>query len=304
MKVVDLTKTTKEDAGVMAFGFFDSIHVGHQKVIGDAVRLAKEKGTVSSVFLFRNNIFPLFGVEKYPIFTFEERLTLIEALGSDVVYYVDADKAYLSLSPEAFIKDLQNKLVLQGFTCGKDFTFGAKGKGTVEDLKRLIGGVYVVSDLVTIDGAKVSSERVKQCLGDGDLLTVKSCLNRDFAINRRVVSGRNDGVKMGFPTINCALGDVPLKPGVYFTEIVAGGKCYKAVTNVGTHPTFNDMKSNIESNLLDFNGDLYDSDVEIVFLKYHRGIVKFNKVEELTLQIKNDVVSRREYDQVRTVRHG
>ena len=296
MKVVDLTKITKEDAGVMAFGFFDSIHVGHQKVIGDAVRLAKQTGAISSVFLFRNNIFPLFGVEKYPIFTFEERLALIEALGADVVFYVDADKAYLSLSPEAFIDDLKTKLFLRGFTCGKDFTFGAEGKGNVEDLKRLIGGVYAVSDLVTIGEAKVSSERVKKCLNEGDLSAVKACLNRDFAIKRRVISGRNDGAKIGFPTINCALGDVPLKPGVYFTDIVAGGNRYKAVTNVGTHPTFNDMKSNIESNLLDFSGDLYESEVEIVFLSYHRGIVKLAGIEDLTAQIKKDVIARRKYD--------
>ena len=296
MKVIDLAKSIKEDAGVMAFGFFDSIHVGHRKVICDAVRLAKLNGAISSVFLFRNNIFPLFGVQKFPIFTFEERLSLIETLGVDAVFYVDADEEYLSLSPEDFIADLKKKLTLKGFTCGSDFTFGAKGKGNVGDLKRLIGGAYEISDLVTVDGAKVSSEWVKKCLSQGDLTTVKKCLDRDFAIKRTVVSGRSDGAKIGFPTINCALGDVPIAPGVYFTLITVDGKRYKAVTNVGTHPTFDDLKCNIESNLLDFNGNLYQKEVEIAFLKYHRGIVKFGRIEELVAQITMDVSARREYD--------
>ena len=304
MKVVDLTKTTKEDAGVMAFGFFDSIHVGHRKVICDAVRLAKQNGVSSSVFLFRNNIFPLFGVEKYPIFTFEERLALIEALGVDVVYFVDADKDFLSMSPDGFLDVLKSKLVLKGFTCGKDFTFGAEGKGGVEDLKRAIGGAYEISDLLTVEGEKISSERVKIALSEGNLALVETLLDRPFCVKRKVISGRNDGAKIGFPTINTELLTAPLKPGVYFTEITAGGKRYMAVTHVGTHPTFDDLKINIESHLLDYSGNLYENEVEITFLKYHRGIVKFSKITELTAQIAADVSARREYDQIRTVRHG
>ena len=111
MRVVDLSKVNYEQGGIIAFGFFDSIHVGHQKVIGDAVRLANEKRVQSSVFMFRNNIFPLFGIDKCPIFTFEERLSFIESLGVDCVYYVDADKDYLSLSPVDFVKDITKKLI-------------------------------------------------------------------------------------------------------------------------------------------------------------------------------------------------
>lgn len=304
MKVFDLSKVFHEDAGVMAFGFFDSIHVGHRKVILDAVRLSKQKGAASSVFLFKNNIFPLFGVQKYPIFTFEERLSFIEMLGVDAVYYVDADKEYLSLTPEEFILDLKKRVSLVGFTCGKDFTFGAGRKGSVDDLKRLIGGDMLVSDLLTVEGEKVSTERVKFALSQGDLAAVETFLDRPFSIKRKVVSGRNDGAKIGFPTINTELFTVPLKAGVYFTEITVNGKSYQAVTNVGTHPTFDDLKSNIESYLLDFSGDLYEREVELTFLKYHRGIVKFSKITELTAQIASDVSARREYDQIRTVRHG
>ena len=296
MKVVDLSKVQMQEAGIIAFGFFDSIHIGHVKVIGDAVRLAKQEGTVSSVFLFRNNIFPLIGVKKYPIYTFEERLSLISDLGVDVVYYVDADQTFLSLSPQDFLLDLQEKLNIKGFTCGVDFTFGKDGNGNVNDLISTIGGVYSISELMMVDGVKVSTERVKTALSDGDLDLVKRLLGRDFVIERKVISGRNDGSKIGFPTINNELFTVPLKQGVYFTKVLSDNILYQAVTNVGGHPTFDDEKVNIETFLLDYKGDLYEKTVKIVFFKYHRVITKFNCIDKLIERIQKDVDLRRKYD--------
>ncbi len=296
MRVVDLSKVNYEQGGIIAFGFFDSIHVGHQKVIGDAVRLAKEKGVQCSVYMFRNNIFPLLGIDKSPIFTFEERLSFIEPLGVDCVYYVDADNNYLSLSPSDFVKDITKKLSVDGFSCGKDFTFGAGGKGSVNDLITMIGGTFAVSDLMTVDGQKVSTERVKTALAQGDLKAVRRFLGREFSLSRNVVKGRNDGVKMGFPTINNELLSVPIKEGVYFTQVSFGQKIYKAVTNVGAHPTFDDGKRNIESYLLDFDSDVYGAKSTVTFLKFHREIVKFDSIEALKRTIENDVLLRRKYD--------
>ncbi len=296
MRVCDLTKVKREKAGIMAFGFFDSIHLGHQQVIEAALRLAREKHSVASVFLFQNNIYPILGIEKYPIYTFEERIALIERLGIDTVYYVNADADYLALAPEAFLADIRSKLELDGFTCGKDFTFGAKGKGRVPDLVSGIGGTFEVIDLAVLDGEKISTERVKTALREGDLGAVRENLGRDFTITRRVVPGRKDGAKLGFPTINTALYTVPIKEGVYFTEVGVDGKCYRAVTNVGAHPTFQDMSSNIESHILDFEGELYGRDVTITFLSYHRGVENFSAVEALRERIAADVKERREYD--------
>ena len=296
MRVNDLSKVKGENAGIMAFGFFDSIHLGHRSVISEAIRLARESGTVASVFLFRNNIFPILGIEKYPIYTFEERLALIDSLGVDAVYFVDADKEYLSLSPDSFISDLKEKIALSGFTCGSDFSFGAMGRGEVSDLIASIGGKYRVIDLLTIDGEKVSTERVKDALRRGDLSAASSYLGRTFTLRRNVMRGRSDGSKMGFPTVNTEILSAPLRDGVYFTTVSFDGSIYRAVTNVGTHPTFDDMKRNIESYLLDYEGDLYGEEIEISFLRYHRGIEKYDSVDELKDKIDNDVRERRMYD--------
>ena len=252
MIIEDLNQVNQENAGVMAFGFFDSIHLGHREVIRSAVHLAKEMGTISSVFLFKNNIYPLLGIEKSPIYSFEERINLIRTLGVDAIYYVDADQEFLSLSPEDFLSDLQSKLDIKGFACGRDFTFGHMGKGTVNDLIRLLKVDHCVVDLLEIDADKVSSERVRSALRMGDLPLVKRFLGRDFAIERPVLRGRTDGGKMGFPTINVDLLSVPLCEGVYFTDVIVDCVRYQAVTNVGSHPTFSDMRVNIESHLLSF----------------------------------------------------
>ena len=296
MKVVDLSKVIREDAGVMAFGFFDSIHVGHRQVISQAVSLAHTIGCVASVFLFKNNIYPLLGMEKYPIYTFDERLALIADLGVDVVYFVDADKQYLSMSKEAFLSDISDKLSLKGFTCGKDFPFGAGGLGGVVDLISFIGGTYTVLDLAEAGGEKVSSERVRAALRVGDLRQVRAFLGREFSVLRTVVHGRSDGAKLGFPTLNTPLLTVPLLEGVYFTTVTVDGTAYRAVTNVGTHPTFGDMNSNIESFILDFDRDLYGKEIKLTFLSYHRRIERFSDVAALKERIAQDVAQRRLYD--------
>ena len=296
MRVIDLSKCIGENAGIMAFGFFDSIHLGHQAVIRQAVSLAREINAKSSVFLFKNNIFPLLGIEKHPIYTFEERIELIRSLGVDSVFYVDADQSYLSLSPIEFISDLKRKVRLCGFTCGVDFSFGALGCGRARHLEEGIGGRFSVLDLLQVKGQKISSERVKSALLKGDLSTVFDCLGREFSIVRKVEFGRKDGGKLGFPTVNTALLSVPLRSGVYFTDVKADGKNYRAVTNVGAHPTFADMTVNIESHLLDFEEDLYGKEVTITFLKYHRMIERFDSPEMLAARIAEDVSERRAYD--------
>lgn len=296
MKVFDLKDVKHEKAGVIAFGFFDCIHRGHRKVIEKAVELSRENGLPSSVFLFKNNIFPLLGVEKHPIFDFEERLSLIRELGVDCVFYIEADRAFLSLSASSFLGYLKEKLEIAGFVCGADFSFGDRGIGRPEDLIREIGGISCVLDLYEDNGRKISTEAVKKALSEGDISLAERLLGRRLTLRRQVESGRRDGREMGYPTINFSLGTLPLKSGVYFTKVTVHGASYSALTNVGAHPTFGDYRENIETFLLDFKGDLYGKEVELEFLKYHRGILRFDAVDDLKKQIAADVSARREYD--------
>ena len=307
MIVSDIRDQKNANAGIVAFGFFDSIHIGHQAVIGRAVELAREYGVPASVFLFKNNIFPLIGIDKRPFYTFSERLELIERLGVDRVFFVEADLAFLSMSSEEFLDYLSERLAIVGFTCGNDFSFGKGALGTPCDLLARFGPI---SDILSkwsiqewwapkedLDDSceEVSTDLVKRCLADGNLRKAYECLGRHFSVKQTVRSGRQDGAKIGFPTINFDLGDLPLKRGVYFTNVVLNGARLPAVTNVGGHPTFADETENIETYILDFYGDLYDREVEVEFLTYHREIRSFASERELTLTIESDVQAREDY---------
>ncbi|HCJ01623.1 MAG TPA: riboflavin biosynthesis protein RibF [Clostridiales bacterium] len=296
MNVFDLENVKDQNAGIIAFGFFDCIHLGHRQVIQKAVSLAKQQGEPSSVFLFKNNIFPLIGIEKHPIFTFEERLRFIEELQVDNVFYIDADKSFLSLSPQGFLDYLKGRLVIKGFTCGEDFSFGQNGQGKPADLLRAFGNTSAILDLCMSNREKVSSERVKRALSEGDIACAEKLLGRHFTLHRTVAMGRKDGAKMGFPTINFSMDMLRLKKGVYFTEVQLDGKTFRSITNVGEHPTFGDYSCNIETYVLDFAGDLYGKEVALTFLKYHREIRTFAGVDALVAQISQDVNARRDYD--------
>lgn len=308
MKVLDLQQQNNANAGIVAFGFFDAIHVGHQRVIGAAVDLARQYGVPASVFMFKNNIFPLIGIDKTPLYSFKERVELIERLDVDQIFYVDADESFLSMTAEDFLDYLSQRLAIVGFTCGYDFTFGKDAKGTSYDLLMRFGTISEVVGSETViewwagpekeiyDSQEiVSTDLVKKTLEEGDVFKTMECLRRPYSIKRVVRAGRQDGSKMGFPTINFDFGDLILKRGVYFTNVVLNGVRFPSVSNVGGHPTFADEQENIETYILDFDRDLYDREVELQFLCFHREIRSFASQEELIRQIESDVEARRAF---------
>ena len=295
----DIRQCNGENAGYMAIGFFDSLHLGHRKVIERSVSLARKNGTVSSVFLFKNNIYELIGVQKTPLFSFEQRVFEIEKLGVDKVFYLNADESFLSLLPTEFIAFIRSKLQIDGVVCGSDFTFGRNGLGKAEDiLKSFPNGEMV--DLLCISQEKVSTSLLKEMLLQGDLRKANEMLGRPFSISKVVVEGRKDGGKNGFPTLNMPFSAGVLRSGVYLSETVINGHSFKSLTNIGAHPTYNDDRENAETYVLDYKGDLYGRLIEVRFLDRLRDIQKFESAEALAEQIEKDVFIRRNYDPIRT----
>ena len=304
MIVSDLSQEKNAMAGVVAFGFFDAIHIGHQAVIEKAIELAEQYGVPSSVFTFENNIYPLIGIDKEPIYSFSERLHFIEKTGVKNVFYMNADEDFLSMSPDRFLDYLSEHLSIVGISCGSDYTFGKDGLGTPLDLIDRFGGIFSVLPKWMTEvppdsfSEVISSEAVKHHLSKGNLGAVRAHLNRHFSIIRPVLEGRKDGSRIGFPTINQSLGTLPLKRGVYFTNVVLRGARFPSLTNVGAHPTFGDRGENLETFILDFYGDLYDRVVEVEFLDYHREIKRFDSEASLIKAIDEDVDARMKYKEV------
>lgn len=297
MRTENISDLNKNISCVLALGFFDCVHIGHKKVIQSAVETARSLSVKSAVFTFRNNIFELFGSNKKPLFSFDERVKEIEKLGVDYLFYLDADAAFLSLSPESFISFLKARLDVRGVVCGEDFTFGQNGQGGAKTLvKAFPYGENSVIPLLSDGREKIGTGQIKKMLQEGKPDKAARFLGRNYAVSGIVSTGRKDGSKIGYPTINLNGLSSPLKFGVYFTDTILDGKRYASVTNVGPHPTFGDFKENIETHLLSYNGNAYGKEVTIEFLAFDRELIRFDSVETLMKTIENDVEKRRNYD--------
>ena len=297
MKTVDFFKGDNKEI-VVALGFFDSIHVGHTKIIKKAQQIANELGVSSAVFTFENDIDSFFGVNTGLVLTYDERLKKLEKLSINTVISTIFTKEFSSITANDFFKMLTSNFSVKAIVCGRDYCFGYKGLGNVDLLKQLCNdkGIYLhVIDDVAKDGRRVSTTHVKQLLLNGNIEVANQLLGESYSICGEVVHGRAIGAKMGFPTANVVIPKekARIKVGVYKTRVVLDGKSYNAITNYGARPTFNLDEVLTETYIDGYKGDLYGKEITVYFEEFLRECVKFSSIEELTLQLQRDLESIR-----------
>ncbi|MDE5755853.1 MAG: bifunctional riboflavin kinase/FAD synthetase [Clostridia bacterium] len=280
---------------VVALGFFDCLHIGHTKLIESAKLLAFKKNAKCGVFTFDNNPFDILGTDNGgQILDFEERLTKLNDLRVDYCIKARFDREFSQLPPLEFLQRLSLDKNIKGIVVGSDYTFGAKGEGGVQLLSKWCDDncvELVVEPFAMDDGGKISSTRVRNLLCDGDLEKANSYLGQPYFVIGEVDHGKQRGRNIGFATANIEYPQdkLKIKSGVYYTRVLVDGVWLKAVTNVGPHPTFDDMTFNIESHILYYKGDLYGKKITIRFLQRIRDIEKFTSKEQLADRISKDV---------------
>lgn len=286
---------------VLAIGDFDGVHNGHRQVIGQAVRIAREAGIPASIMTFNPHPREVLGQSKYssyltPIY---EKMQIFGSLGVDYTYVVTFDQAFARISPEKFVEHMLVPMRIHTVVIGFDFTFGYKGEGTAETLKKLAKGrmnVEVVAPF-QLDGEKVSSTLIRERLYLGDLERMPDYLGRYYSILGMVVEGDKRGRQIGFPTANLELTAPYVIPrnGVYAVYAHTGGNRYPAVMNIGVRPTFlpDSAQPSLEVHLLDFRGDLYGQMLKVEFVRYLRREERFESVDQLVAQIRRDAEQAR-----------
>ncbi len=142
---------------------------------------------------------------------------------------------------------------------------------------------------VKVDGQKASTTMIKKLLLLGETERANNLLGTQFFMTGRVIHGRGVGGSFGYPTANLDYNGFLPKAGVYKTLVEVDGREYIAVTNIGGKPTFNVNSITVESRLIGFDGDLYDEEITVKFIKYLRPIYKFSSGEELKSQINKDI---------------
>lgn len=291
LKVVEYGKDEYDFPALLVLGCFDAIHLGHRELIKKAKLQAKINGLDLGVMIFRD------GKGGKLVYTFEERLQILESLGVKFVLAIDFNEQFMEISALDFLHTIDDYINVKAYMSGKDFRFGAKAKGKASTLKSFAeddeNGVWYMSVKdVLCDGEKVSTTLIKSCLDEGNVIKANKLLDSHFNVTGEVVHGAGrGGEEVGFPTVNIfyPAEKYPLKRGVYKVTSLIDGVQYTGIANYGTCPTFGDERVALEVYYEGFSGDLYGRTLTVCFEEYIRDIRTFADAHELAAQLERDI---------------
>ena len=289
LKIINYNADEYDFPALVVLGCFDAVHIGHQALLKKAKLNAKINGLDLGVMMFAD------GKGGRQVFTFEERVAMLEQYNAKFILRIDYTEEFKKTSAQDFLENLEQHINLKGYMSGKDFRFGAGAKGKSSTLKKYAEDEdnavwYEAVKDVALDGEKVSTTLIKQCLEEGKINKASQLLGRQYFVSGEVCEGHGRGKQLGFPTANIAYPEnkVLVAPGVYGVEAEIDGTVYKGVANCGPRPTFGEDSYTLEVYFEGLSEDLYGKTVTVRFLNYIRGIRKFATAEELAAQIAVD----------------
>ena len=293
LEIIEYGKGEYEFPALVVLGCFDAIHAGHRELLKKAKLQAKINGLDLGVMMFRE------GKGGKLVYSFEERCAILEQYNVKFVLAVDFTPEFKAVAPLDFLHEVEDKINVKAYMSGKDFRFGAQAKGKSSTLKNYAedeeNGVWYmpVKDVVA-DGEKISTTIIKTYLDAGNVVKANELLGSEFSVTGEVVKGEGRGTSVvGFPTVNIVYPEWkhPLKHGVYSVKCMVGDTDYQGIANFGNCPTFGDERVALEVYLEGYSGDLYGQILTIRFVDYIRDIEEFASAEELSGQLKNDLLS-------------
>lgn len=301
LTVTDISKIPQTDHPViLAMGCFDGVHLGHQKVIRTAVEQARTLGGTAWVYTFEPHPAKVLVPEKAPPLISAKpcRLRKMEELGVDGLIETPFTREFASLPPEEFLTGLIEKAPnLSGVVCGVDWSFGVRASGNFNTLETFgkQHGFSATAVAPLMDGEKkISSSTIRKDLLNGNLPDAVRLLGRPFSLFGTVVDGKKIGRELGYPTANIdPLNELIPGNGVYAARTLTNGTWHTSAVFIGNRETFGCHKHVIESYLLDFDGDLYGQELEVVLVEKIREVVPFPTREALIAQIEDDVAQIR-----------
>lgn len=301
-----------EHPAAVAFGNFDGVHLGHQALLAAVRRAADRLGGPATVVTFDPHPLTILRPESAPpaLDDLTTRLDLLRGLAMDRVVVLRFDRELAARSADWFAREaLVGRLNARHVVTGPDVRFGHDGLGRLALLRQVlgeVGGTVEPFAGVELEGAIVSSSRVRQAVAQGQLELATRLLGRPFCLQGKVVHGDARGRTIGFPTANLS-GSGTILPalGVYACLLRVDGQALPAVANIGVRPTFEASQVRVEAHVLDWQGDLYGKRVQLDVLARLRGEQRFAGIDALVAQIALDVEAARQvldawYDAGRT----
>lgn len=288
---------------VVALGFFDGVHLGHQALLKKTVERANELGATPSVISFDLHPDTLVRGTAVPLInSVAGRKDLIRRVGGiDDVIMIHFDERFMHTPWDEFLRVMKEELGAVHLVMGYDFSCGWKGLGTAERIcewcaEHGLGCDKI--DKIIMDDVTVSSTYIRKLVAEGDMERAAQYLGHPHTLIDTVGYGYKIGRQIGAPTINTRIPEGVIVPrhGVYAARVWLPDGPKAAVTNIGVRPTFgNDNELTVESNILDFSGDLYGAQVLLEFFAFLREERKFPSPEALRAQIDLDIAATRAY---------
>ena len=285
---------------ILTIGTFDGVHLGHQKVLERLTNSAKENKLESTVLTFFPHPRTILNPNKplKLINSVKERTKLLNRSKVDNLIIHPFDKNFSELDPEKYVveilvKKLKAKIILIGY----DHKFGKNRTADITDLKiygKKYGFKVIEIKAEEISNIAISSTKIRKAISEGNISTAKKYLGYDFSLSGKIVHGKSIGRTLGFPTANIEVKEeyklLP-KNGVYLIQSVINHNKYFGMMNIGIKPTIKESSKTIEVNFFDFEGDLYDKNIEVNIKKFIRDEIKFDSLELLKSQILKDKIN-------------
>lgn len=307
MKISNRLSDAFSAAGADEFGLtignFDGVHLGHQELLHQIKTDCENQNYKFAVITFVPHPHQILQPEKkgFLINSYQQRRKYLEEIGVDLLVEIKFDRDFSTLSPESFLKTyIAPYPQIRKLYLGYDFAFGANKSGShniANELLQPLGIEVELQEVFQDNNGIVSSTLIREKLLEGEVVRASELLGRPFSLDGVVIKGEGRGKKIGYPTANIKVSEDQIIPakGVYVTRTIYQGMTFNSVTNIGSNPTFNNSQSlNIETNLFDFNSDIYGEEIEVKFIQKIRDEKKFPTVNDLIKQISSDVKSAKE----------
>lgn len=304
MKIVKLKEPYDKNAIidspiVLALGFFDGVHRGHQEVIKRAIEKGKSLGVKVAVMTFNRHpkiIFQNIDGEKFKYLTMlDEKLEHFKNLGVDIAYVVKFDENLAYLSPQDFIDKYVVGLHAVCVVAGQDYTYGKHDIANMDTISDFAKGRF---EIITVDhlqrnDQKISSTQIRKDLDSGNVEAANLLLGYQYENHGTVEHGFKRGRKIGFPTLNVSIpkNERILGEGVYAVKVKVDkdNSWYEGMASIGHNETFgDDLEKTVEINLFNFDKSVYGEKIIVKWYKFLREMVKFDSVEELIDQLNKD----------------
>lgn len=286
-----------ERESVVTIGTFDGVHLGHKAILKRLVETAKKESLDSVVLTFfpHPRMVLQQNVDIKLLNTIDERTKLLEETGLDNLVIHPFTHAFSRLTALEYVRDILVKsLKAKKIIIGYDHRFGRNRNANIVDLKefgRIYGFEVEEISAKELDDVAISSTKIRKALEAGDVETANNFLGYNFMISGEVVRGKAIGRTINYPTANLKPKEtyklIP-KNGVYIVKANIKNKNVFGITSIGTNPSVGGTEKTIETYFLDFNEDLYETEITIEFLKFIRNEAYFDSIEKLRLEIEKD----------------